>query len=397
MESVMILGAGPLQVPAIKKAKEFGMKVYCCDYDKDAVGFLLCDVPLVISTLDQDAVLQAAKKYNVDYVITSTSDAPVRTVAYVNEKLGKPLDISYEDAVCATVKSAMRERLGKFGVPIPRYFVCKNFKDFSDAVKAINGNCVVKPSDSAASRGVELFNSNHSEDEYKKQYEYSKSFSRNGIVMVEEFMHGPEVSVECMVVNRQVDIIAITDKLVTPLPYFVELGHSEQSQLPEETKNAIKKVATDAIHAIGIVNGCSHTEIKITEDGPKIVEIAARLGGDFITSKLVPLSTGVDMVGNTLALALHKPIDLTRTKNCGSAIRFFGGKEGTLKEIIINGKPQEIPGVREIEFYVKPGDIVHELHSSNDRLGYVITEGKTAQQAIVCAETVLNMVEFVIS
>ena len=87
METVMILGAGPLQLPAIRKAKELGLKVVVCDYDPNAVGFSYADESYLISTIDQEAVLEKARIIKPDYVITSTSDVPVRTAAYVSEKL----------------------------------------------------------------------------------------------------------------------------------------------------------------------------------------------------------------------------------------------------------------------------------------------------------------------
>lgn len=396
MESIMILGAGPLQLPAIKKAKKLGMYVIVCDYDPHAVGIPLADEVYLISTIDKEAVLNKAYELRPDYVITSTSDAPVRTVAYVNEKLGYPIDITYENAVCATIKSAMRERLLKYNVPIPRFYICNNYCEFEKAVYSFSQNCIIKPSDSSASRGVLQVDTNDMHGKLKQQYEYCKNNSRNGIVMVEELMTGPEISVESFVINGKVDIIAITDKLVTESPYFVELGHSEQSQLSENVKRKVCEVTKDAIAAIGIINGVSHTELMITQDGPKVVEIAARLGGDFITSKLVPLSTGVDMVGNSLLLAMHKPINLKRTKKCGSAIRFITGSKGTLQEIKLKKNPFEIPGVVEVKYYVKPGDKVNDVRSSGDRIGHVIACGNTAEDAIWSANEALKQIQMII-
>ena len=297
-KKMMILGASPLQVPAIRAAKELGYEIILVDYDEEAVGFPLADVKLVVSTLDMEEVYRQALIYRPDVVITSTSDGPVRTAAYVNEKLGKRPDLSYEDSLCATVKSYMRGRLKEKHVPIPAYYVAEDFASFRAAVEALGGRCMVKPSDNAGSRGVTLLEGGEkSKDELWEVYEFSKSNSRNGVVMIEEVMDGPEVSVEAMTVDGETSIIAITDKYITPPPYFVEIAHCEPSQLSERQKEEIKEAALQAIRAIRLQNGPSHTEIKVTADGAKIVEIAARLGGDFITSKLVPLSTGVDLVG----------------------------------------------------------------------------------------------------
>lgn len=429
-KKMMILGASALQVPAIKKAKELGYQIILVDYDENAVGFALADVKLVVSTLDQEEVYRQALIYKPDVVITSTSDGPVRTAAYVNEKLGKRPDLSYENALCATIKSNMRDRLKQCGVPIPAYYAVKDFVDFSDAVDRLDGQCIVKPADNAGSRGVVLLNrmdmmvdigdgtralleytnqeqslrtqakriadyAKYLDEAKKRAYYYSRENSRGGTVMVEEYMQGPEVSVEVMVMDGEPHILTITDKYITPPPYFVELAHCEPSRLDAETQEQIRKVAAQAVRAIGIDNAPAHVEIKVTEDGPKIVELAARLGGDFITSKLVPLSTGIDMVGASVVLATGEKPDLTPTGERGAAIHFIHAKEeqrGVLKKITVPEALYSAEGVEEIALYKKPGEAVQGTHSSNDRLGHVITVGETPEDAMERGERILAQI-----
>jgi len=397
-KKMMILGASALQVPAIRKAKEMGYEVISVDYDPDAVGFELADVKLVVSTLDQEEVLRQARIYEPDVVITSTSDGPVRTAAYVNEKLGKQPDLAYEDSLCATIKSYMRDRLKECGVPIPQYFVVNDEAQFVEAVQSMNGNMIVKPADNAGSRGVVLLKKDAVTGKTEPEdivsiYEYSKSNSRNGIVMVEEFMEGEEVSVESMTINGDTTIITITDKMTTPPPYFVELGHAEPSQHPAELQDRIKEVTKQAVSAIRLQNGPSHTEIKLTKEGPKIVELAARLGGDFITSKLVPLSTGVDMVGSSVVLATGGEIDLTKKWNRGAAIRFIPGKIGVINSIEVPESLYNLSEIEEIVLYKKVGDSIDGTKSSNDRLGHIIAIGKDAKDAFERATDALNKIK----
>lgn len=393
-KKMMILGASALQVPAIKKAKELGYQIILVDYDANAVGFPLADIKLVVSTLDQEEVYRQALIYKPDVVITSTSDGPVRTAAYVNEKLGKQPDLSYKDSLCATIKSYMRDRLKENHLPIPEYYAVNNFNEFTEAVRKLNGCCIIKPADNAGSRGVVLLNGSSfpSNDQLLQAYEYSRDNARGGVVMVEEYMTGPEVSVEAMTINGETTIVTITDKFITPPPYFVEIAHSEPSILDEETKEQICKITKKALKAIGLINAPSHTEIKVTKEGPKIVELAARLGGDFITSKLVPLSTGVDMVGNSVLLATGSSVDLTPTRQNGSAIRFIQGKEGILKRIDIDEEVYHLEGIEEVVLYKKPGDLTHSTRSSNDRLGHIITTGKTAGEALERAKKALSYI-----
>lgn len=393
-KKMMILGASELQVPAIRKAKEMGYQIILVDYNEKAVGFDLADVKLVVSTLDQEEVYRQALIYQPDVVITSTSDGPVRTAAYVNEKLGKKPDLSYEDSLCATIKSHMRRRLEENHVPIPAYYVVHEYEEFRTAVETLQGGCIVKPADNAGSRGVVALNDGRTrcEEELRRTYEYSKENSRNGIVMVEEYMTGPEVSVEAMTVEGQTTILTITDKYITPPPYFVEIAHSEPSCLDEETQERIRQVARQAIGAIRLQNGPSHTEIKVTEQGPKIVELAARLGGDYITSRLVPLSTGVDMVGASVLLATGGEVDLECTRHRGSAIHFIQGKEGVIKQIVIDPALSQMEGVEEVTVYKKVGDRVHSTRSSNDRLGHIITVGRTAKEAMETGRRAMELV-----
>ena len=391
-KKMMILGASALQVPAIKKAKELGYQIILVDYDETAVGFELADVKLVVSTLDQEEVYRQALLYQPDVVITSTSDGPVRTAAYVNERLGKRSDLSYENACCATIKSKMRDRLRECSVPIPKYYAAADFEAFSVAVDRFGGRCIVKPADNAGSRGVVLLDAskkgNEPENfrELKEQtYRYSRENSRGGIVMVEEYMQGPEVSVEIMVIEGEPHVLAITDKYITPLPYFVELAHCEPSRLGAETQKQIRETAAQAVRAVGMENAPAHVEIKVTEEGPKIVDLAARLGGDFITSRLVPLSTGIDMVGASVVLATGETPDLTPAKSQGAAIHFIHAREnqsGALNKITVPDALYGAEGIEEIALYKKPGEAVQGTHSSNDRLGHVITVGKTPAEAM---------------
>ena len=382
-KKMMILGGSALQVPAIKAAKELGYEIILVDYDENATGFALADVKLVVSTLDKEEVYRQALIYRPDVVITSTSDGPVRTAAYVNERLGKKPDLSYEDSLCATIKSHMRKRLEENHVPVPVYYVVENWAGFWEAVKALDGRCIVKPSDNAGSRGVTLLEGGEkTEEELRRAYDYSKGNSRNGIVMVEEFMSGAEVSVEAMTVNGKTEIISITDKYITPPPYFVEIAHSEPSRLGGEIQERIREVALQAIRAIRLQNGPSHTEIKVTEEGPKVVEIAARLGGDFITSRLVPLSTGVDLVGASVRLAAGEAPDLSAKWQRAAAIHFIQSGKGKLRRLEIGEEIFRMDGVEEAVLYKKAGDTTDGTRSSNDRLGHIITVGRTPEEAM---------------
>jgi len=210
--------------------------------------------------------------------------------------------------------------------------------------------------------------------------------------MVEEYMQGPEVSVEIMADEGRIHVLQITDKLTTGAPHFVEMGHSQPSRLPGDTQAAIRDLATRAVQAVGIGNGPAHVEIIVTKDGPKMVELGARMGGDCITSHLVPLSTGIDMVGSTIRCALGLPMELQPTLQKGSAIRFIPTDQGVIRDIRGAEEARQIPGVKEITFTKQIGDKAGEIGSSTDRVGYVIAQGENAEEAVAICEKAMHLI-----
>ncbi|MHC1719602.1 MAG: ATP-grasp domain-containing protein [Clostridiaceae bacterium] len=386
MKKIMILGASILQLPAILKAKEMGLQVISVDMDKNAIGFKYADICLEISTIDIPKVVEAAKQYNIDGIMTIASDMPMRTVATVAKEL-KIVGISEDTALKATNKAAMRTCLKEHNVPIPSFYIVNSEEEYLNALNNFTNKCIVKPADNSGSRGVFLIDNILDESQIRYAYMYSKEYSRSGDVMVEEYMEGPEVSVETLSVEGKVHIIAITDKLTTGAPKFVEMGHSQPSRLSNSIIQQIELVAQEAITAIGIDNGPSHTEIIVTSEGPKIVELGARLGGDNITTHLVPLSTGVDMVKCCIEVALGKNADYERKINMGSAIRYFQTPCGMISKISGIYEAKLIPGVKQISFVRNIGDFSGEVTNSSDRIGFVIAQDNSPEDAIrICDE-----------
>lgn len=394
MKKIMILGASILQLPAIEKAKEMGLEVIVVDMNPVAVGFGVNGViKEVISTIDTPAILEAAKKHQINGIMTLASDMPMQSVAVVSHEMGL-VGISEDTALKATNKAFMRDALKEAGVPVPLYFRVNGKEDFIEAVNKVRDagyKCIVKPADNSGSRGVDLLKEDADID---TAYEYTIQFSRGGEIVVEEFMEGTEVSVETLAVDGNVKVIQITDKLTTGAPYFVEMGHSQPSQLSEETKKEIAEVAIAANKAIGIENGPSHTEIKVTKDGPKIVELGARLGGDCITTHLVPLSTGVNMVEASIRIALGEKTDLESKWNKGSAIMYLKTDTGVVKEIKGTEEVERIPGIRQVSIVHGVGEQIGEIKSSVDRAGFVIAQADDARKAVALAEEGISKIEF---
>ncbi|MBS6921375.1 MAG: ATP-grasp domain-containing protein [Anaerococcus vaginalis] len=395
MKKIMILGASILQVPAIEKAIDMGLEVIAVDMDSNALGFKIPDVKKeIISTIDIESVMSAAKKHNIDAIMTLASDMPIMTVAKVSKKLGL-VGVDLDTAIKATNKSKMRESLKNFGVPVPLFYKVDSLDKCIKAVNKIKDKgykCILKPADNSGSRGIVLL-PDFNEKTINIAYNYSKNNSRDKIVMVEEFMEGPEVSVETISVDGKCNIIQITDKITTGAPYFVEMGHSQPSQLPDSIKDKIKEITIAANKAIGIISGPSHTEIKITQNGPKIVEIGARLGGDNITTHLTPLSTGVDMVESCIKIALGEKPDIRIKYDKASAIRYFDQSNGRIKSIRGVEEASKLPGIIQISIIHGKDHIINGIKSSSDRVGFVIGQADDCKGAISTVIKALSLIK----
>lgn len=381
-----------LQLPAILKAKEMGLHVAVVDFNPDAIGIPYADEYYNASTMDEDAVLAAAEKYHPDGIMTLATDMPMRGVAKTSDKLHLH-SISYETAVKATDKYDMIKAFKEYNVPSPWYFVVDTLKGLKALEADVTFPCIIKPTDNAGSHGVAKV---YSFQELLDNYEYAHSCSRHGKVIVEEYLDGPEVSVEVMVVNGKVLILQITDKITTEAPHFVEMGHTQPSSLPDDVQSSIRNVTVAACKAIGIDKGPAHVEMKVTKRGPVMIELGARMGGDNITTHLVPLSTGIDMVGSTIKVALGEDPDIKPTLHCGSAIRYFEVPFGTIKAFENMKEAQRVPGVKQITFTKNVGEESTPIHCSNDRIGFVIAQGATAEDAAKICGDAMKVIKVVI-
>ena len=209
-------------------------------------------------------------------------------------------------------------------------------------------------------------------------------------------MQGAEVSVETLTVDGVCHMIQITDKLTTGAPYFVEMGHTQPTAHSPEIAEKIRQVTIAANAAVGIENGPSHTEIMVTADGPKIVELGARLGGDCITTHLVPLSTGVDMVECCIRIALGETPKLEPTIQKGSAIRYFSQTSGEVKAIAGLETAEKLPGIKQISIVHGVGQKVEQIRSSSHRLGFVIAQGQNAGDAVAACQRAMEQIHITI-
>ena len=281
----------------------------------------------------------------------------------------------------------------KNGVPVPEFYIVCEWGEFYDASKNFVEKFIVKPADNSGNRGIKLV-TDFSIENLKEAYAYSKQYSRDGKILLEEYMEGDEFSVESISVHGVCNIIQITDKITSGKPYFVEMGHTQPSRYDTAKLRDIASVAKMGVEVLGINHGPSHTEIKYTAGGPKVVEIGARLGGDFITTHLVPLSTGVDMVTANIKCAIGEDPDIEKKHAKCSAVRFLQPQPGRLKSVSGITEAEAVNGVFEVGLLKHIGEIVPEMRNSLDRVAYVVVQGNTSDEVMAACEEAIKKIHF---
>lgn len=391
MKRILVLGAPIFQIEVIQKAKEMGHYVGAVDINEDAPALPYADERFICSIRDYDGVLKIAREFHPDGILIGANDTAVVTAARVCEALGLP-GHTVETAINATDKVKMLEAFERSDVSHPRFQVVRK-QNIGHFEMRIPYPVISKPTDSAGSRGVCVV---RTEEELYSAAAYSSKAGLSGDILIEEYMAGPEVSVEVIVVDGIPHILQITDKITSGEPYFIEIGHSQPSALEDSIKERIKELASKAVIAVGLKNSPAHVEIKITEDGPKMVELGARLGGGYLTSYLIDTSvSGINMTESAVKLALGMKPDVEKYHNSGvcAGIRCILAKEGTIKAIRGVEEARKMPGAIKIRIMGKVGQRYSGAKSNSGRMGYVVCRGATTKEALDRCQKALDVIK----
>ena len=361
-KKLAIIGASYLQQPLVEKAREMGLYTICFAWEDGAVCKDLCDKFYPISIVDKDAILKVCREEGIDAVTTIASDVAVLTVNYVAEQMGL---IGNPDkySQTATNKYLMRQCFMENGVPSPKY--CLTDGEVPMAISTFRFPVIVKPTDRSGSRGVEKVEKQEDLQEAITRA-CKESFQQKAVI--EEFVEGREISVESISFEGKHYILQITDKVTTEAPFFVELEHHQPSTLPEDIKSRVKAIVLNALTALHIQYGASHAELKITKDGDiRVIEIGARMGGDFIGSDLVKLSTGYDFLKGVIDVAFGQFEEPKITEHKFSGVYFLCKETERILPIIENA--EKYPEIVRAEV---TDTVLRNIEQSADRSGYFI-------------------------
>lgn len=323
MKKLAIIGASYLQEPLIEKAKAMGIETHVFAWKADDVGEKSADHFYPISIVEKDEILEKCREIGIDGICSIASDLAVVTVNYVADRLNLSGNLDSSTLRC-TNKHSMRKCFEKNGDPSPKSIMVHTAEDLKDI--DLTFPVIVKPVDRSGSRGIMKLYSKDKMSEAICAAE-KQGFIKNALV--EEFACGQEYSVECISYKKRHHMLAMTKKYTTGAPNFIETGHIEPAPVDSKTLDKVRNTIYHALDSLGVENGASHSELKIDGDGNiRIIEIGARMGGDFIGSTLVHISTGVDFVKNVVQVSLGEEPDLNPDRaRMTAAVRFIFSKE----------------------------------------------------------------------
>lgn len=390
----MVLAAGLLQIDVIEKAKSMGYYVLAVDGNPKAPGFNVADKAICADIVNEEAMLKIARDEHVDGVIHPCSEVSMAVMGRINDELGLS-GISREQAICATNKHLMRKAFEKGNAPSPKSILAQDAEDAWNRLQnEFDTDAILKPSRNSGSRGIAKVSRNMDKGDFIRAYDEALSESRDHSVLIEQFIEGPEFSIEMIVWRGDIHVLTVTDKKTTGAPHFVELGHNQPSCFSDAEVETLKAAAVAGVRSLGVNNCACHAEAKLMNGKAYLMEVGARLGGDFISTELTHLSTGVDMVAAAIDVALGVEPDLSaKEEPKGVCIRYFCPKPGKLVSIL-NTEVLNNPHVYLWEIYPKEGDVIPAVTSSLCRSGHVIVTEKTPQKAIELAERLIESVKF---
>ena len=358
---IAVIGANYQYLSFYRQAKALGYEIYSfARAQDDNPCWEIADHHYDLAFKDKERILEVCKKEGVQGVTSFLLESALPCVYYVAEGLGSPCNSLECQAITAN-KYTMREQMRKCGINIPAYQAIKSKEEKIDIPFPI----IVKPADSGGSRGVTLVKTR---TELEMALDRAFDWSPHQTVMVEQFIEGREFSIESISFKGKHFILQITDKVTTEAPFFVELAHHQPADLTESQSRSIKELTLKMLDALKIENSAGHTEVKMDSRGvPYVIEMGPRMGGDFISSDMVRLSTGYDFVKGVLEVATgHFSEPEMGESKCAGV--YFLCEETEDKVLPFIKHRDKYPFIVDADIW---GDIQH-VKCNSDRGGYFI-------------------------
>ena len=422
MEKILILGAGLMQKKAILSAKKIA-KAVVIDKNPFAPCVSLSDEFYPVDLKDKEGILALAKKLSegddkLIGIFTAGTDFS-SSVSYAAEKLNLPCH-SYISSLNASDKKRMRKIFQEKQIPSAKFIsFSKDNYSFSSAQNfalSLGFPVVVKPSDNMGSRGCRIAENSF---ELEKAVEESFKFSSSKTVIIEEFLDGKEFSIDALVYEDSFTVTGFASRHIFYPPYFIEMGHTLASLISEQDRLNLISTFALAVKSLGLSCGAAKADIKLTSNGPRIGEIAARLSGGYMSGWTFPYSSGFDLTEQALKIACsikpekllsrRKQIPYLPSESCKnfsspfnlfeipqdsfSAERAWISIPGTVKDVLGLSEAEKVSGIMDvIPLKLKHGEKVSFPRNNVSKCGNVISKAETLDSAVSSAEKAVSKI-----
>lgn len=373
-KKLMLLGGLRYLLPVIEAAHKLGIYVITCDYLPDNIAHKYSDEYRNVSIVDKEAVLAVARELQIDGIMSFAVDPGVVTAAYVQEEMGLPGN-PYESVCILQNKDRFRNFLTKHGFNVPK---AKGFSSIAEALAEAYWYpwpAIVKPTDSAGSKGVTKVNRLEDlEPALKVAFEHSLS----GRVIVEEFIEkqGCSSDSDCFSVDGQLKFVSFSAQRFdenAPNPYTPS-AYSWPSTFTKEQEAELTSEVQRLLTLLGMRTSIYNIETRIGVNGkPYIMEVSPRGGGNRL-AEMIRFATGVDLITNAVRAAVEEEvIEVAQKPYDGywAEVVLHSDKEGVFQELLIDASIVNAKVV-ETDLWVKPGDCVREFRGANDAIGTLV-------------------------
>lgn len=374
MKKLLLLGGLRYLIPVIKTAQKMGVYVITCDYLPDNIAHKYSDEYHNVSIIDKEAVLKLAQSLEIDGIMSFAVDPGVATAAYVSEKMGLPSAGPYESVKILQNKHLFREFLEKNNFNVPKARSYSNIDEAIEDFDYFDLPVMVKPVDSAGSKGVTKVSKI---EELKPALSHAKESSKSGLIIIEDYLEskGCPSDSDCFSVNGKFDIITFSNQRFdsnSPNPYTPS-AYSWPSSISNKNKAELKSELQRLIELLDMKSSIYNIEVREATDGKAyIMEVSPRGGGNRL-SEVIHYATGLDLISYSIKAALGENIEnipeLTYDGNWAEVI-LYSNIEGSFAELEISPTIEKY--IVEKDLWVLKGEKINAFTGANEAIGTVV-------------------------
>lgn len=332
-KNIMVLGAGALQVPLINRVIQKGYNPVVVSLHSDEPGMQMVKDTIVADFVDKELMLQYARQYNIAGIVTDQTDLPVRAIAYVSEQMGLP-GIGYETACLFTDKFKMREKCRELGIATLEYKLVDCYDDAREFFVSLGKPVIIKPLHNQGSKGVCKVSTL---SDLEEKYGEAERYSQGDKILLEEFVKSEEeLVIEGVALDGWCENLICGDTYYFNIPDVFSARQRifpsvKNPEIVEQTLSLNKRI----IEGFGLSRGLTHGEYIVSEGKVYLIEIAARGGGVYISSDIIPLMTGFDTTSFIIDIATQQAVKRPKVEDKGKVVCYtaFFLPEGIIKSV----------------------------------------------------------------